>query len=83
VVTDWIFLPVQSAEERYLRRVVIAVGVEMLLRQKKKRWIFQSVFPAVMETVLGQLMNRKFAIFVGNLTVASRLNVRIQKTHSA
>jgi len=69
--------------ERYLRRAVIAVGVEMLLRQRKKRRIFQNVFPAVMETALGQLMNRKFAIFVGNLIVASRPNIRIQKTLSA
>jgi hypothetical protein len=63
--------------ERYLRRAVIAVGVEILLRQKKVRRIFQNAFPAVMETASGQLMSRKFVIFVGNLIVASRPNFRI------
>jgi hypothetical protein len=59
-------------EERYQRKVVIAVGVEIRLRQKKGKMILQSVFPAVMGTVLEQLMSRKFVIFVGNLIVKDR-----------
>jgi hypothetical protein len=69
--------------EKYLRRAVIAVGVEILLRQKKERRVFQNVFPAVMETASGQLMSKKFVIFVGNLILVSRPNFRIQKTLSA
>jgi hypothetical protein len=67
VVTYYLFLPVQNAEEKFLRRVVFAVGVGVPKRLRRKRPIYQNENYAVTEIVSAPSMKKEFVIFVGNL----------------